>query len=253
MHGIKQLAEKVIPRKYLRVVGLYVTRAMSIFMKGDRYECPICEFKGRRLLSYGLKTRSNILCPWCLSLERHRLLWLYLRQRTNIFDVPIKMLHFAPEHQVQEDLKNRKNIDYTSCDLDMPTAMIKVDITKIQFADNTFDVIICNHVLEHIPDDALAMRELYRVLKPNGWAILQTPMNIKQHETIEDLSPLTGKQREQMFGQNDHMREYGLDKKDRLKAAGFKVEVDGFVRTLPQETIDKYALEDIEDIYLCKK
>ncbi len=253
MYQIKQLAEKIVPRKYLRVAGLYVTRTASVFMRGQKYECPICNYKGKRFLSYGLKTRPNSLCPWCLSLERHRLLWLYLRAKTNIFTDPVKVLHFAPEHQIQEDLKQRPNIDYTSCDIDMPTAMVKVDITKIQYAENTFDIILCNHVLEHIPDDNLAMRELYRVLKPGGWAILQTPIDIYSEHTIEDKGPLTKKEREEKFGQNDHIRTYGLDKKDRLEAAGFTVILDDYVRTLPADLVTKYSLEYIEDIYLCKK
>jgi hypothetical protein len=253
MHGLKQIAEVIIPRKYLRVAGLYVTRFLSLFIQGKTLECPICKFKGRKFLSYGLNPRPNALCPWCLALERHRLLWLYLHDKTNIFKDKVKVLHFAPEHQIQEELKKHANIDYLSADLDMPTAMVKMDITKIQFPDNTFDIILCNHVLEHIPDDKLAMSELYRVMKPGGWAILQTPMDYKSKVTIEDTSDLSAKEREQRFGQNDHIRLYGLDKKWRLEEVGFKVTIDQYVRTLAPETVAKYALEAIEDIYLCSK
>lgn len=250
-YAAKQLAEKIIPKKYLRVAGLYAMRAMSPLHVGNKIECPCCGYKARTFATYGYETRVNALCRWCLSLERHRGLWLYLHERTNILIDPVKVLHFAPEHQFQELLKNSKNVDYISADLDMPTAMIKLDITNITFDDNTFDVILCNHVLEHVPDDGKAMSELYRVLKPGGWAILQTPMSTDA-ETIEDLTITDPKERERLFGQDDHVRTYGLDKKDRLEEAGFEVVLDQYLNELPENVLRHYAIVK-EDIYLCKK
>lgn len=253
MFAIKQFAESVVPRKYLRVLGLYVTKTMAFFMKGDKLECTICGYKGNRFLSYGLVKRENALCPNCLSLERHRLLWLYFKEKTDIFTKPKKVLHFAPEFDIQTLLKKQKNLDYTSCDIDMPTAMEKQDITNITHPDNTFDVILCNHVLEHIRDDHKAMSELYRVMRPGGWAILQTPMNNQAQVTDEDITLTDPKEMQRRFGQNDHVRVYGLDKKDRLEKVGFRVVVDKYVAELPLEKQQRYALDTTEDIYLCFK
>lgn len=250
-YQLKQFAEKVIPKKYLRVAGLYTMRATSPLYTGKNVQCPCCGHSFSNFASYGYKKRDNVLCRWCLSLERHRGLWLYLHEKTNVFTKKMKMLHFAPEHQLQELLKGSPNIEYVSADLDMPTAMVKMDITNITFEDNTFDAIICNHVLEHVPDDHKAMSELCRVLKPGGWAILQTPIS-KSPTTLEDLSIIDPKERERLYGQDDHVRTYGMDKKDRLEKAGFTVALDPYLHNLSDEIINRYAIER-EDVWLCKK
>lgn len=250
-YQLKQWAEAVIPKKYLREAGLLVLRTTSFLYKGQQYNCPCCGHSFRSFASYGYQTRPNALCRWCLSLERHRGLWLYLHEQTNILTQPVKMLHFAPEHQFQELFKNTPSIDYTSADLDMPTAMLKMDITNITFPDNTFDVIMCNHVLEHVPDDRKAMNELFRVLKPGGQAILQTPMSNKA-QTEEDLNITDPKKREQLYGQNDHVRTYGMDKKNRLESVGFAVKLDKYLFELPEEIIQKHAIIR-EDIWIGKK
>lgn len=250
-YELKQLAERIVPKKYLRVAGLSTLRATSIFYKGNTVTCPCCNHSFSSFASYGYVKRPNVLCRWCLSLERHRGLWLYLHQRTNVLTSKVRILHFAPEHQFQELLRNQPNIDYLSADLDMPTAMVRMDITNITLPDNSFDVILCNHVLEHVPDDRKAMSELYRVLKPGGWAILQTPMSDKP-QTEEDLTITNPKERERRFGQDDHVRTYGMDKKDRLESVGFTVALDKFLFELDQKQIDQYRIVR-EDIWLCKK
>lgn len=250
-YQLKQFAERVIPKKYLRVAGMLALRGTAPLYNGNEVTCPCCQKSYKTFAAYGYQKRPNALCRYCLSLERHRGLWLYIHEQTNLLKKPLKVLHFAPEHQFQELLKHAPNVDYISADIDMPTAMIKMDITNITFADNTFDVIICNHVLEHVPDDAKAMSELYRVLKPSGWAILQTPMS-NSPQTIEDLSITDPKKREQLYGQTDHVRTYGMDKKDRLERAGFAVKLDKYLMELPDETIKKYALLR-EDIWLAIK
>lgn len=163
------------------------------------------------------------------------------------------MLHIAPEGQLSKKFKEQPNIDYLSADLMLPSAMVKMDITNIQYPDDTFDVIYANHVLEHIPDDIKAMRELCRVLKPTGWAILQVP--IFQHKTLEDPGVKAPEEREKVFGQHDHVRKYGNDGvyKARLEKAGFNVNVDSYVRTLGPELIARYGLMPQEDIYYCTK
>lgn len=250
---LKEAAEKIVPRKYLRVGGMYFLRLQYPFFKGDTVECPCCERSFKQFLSYGVKAREGVLCPWCLSLERHRLLWKYLEEKTDLYSDNLSVLHFAPEHQFQERLKMATNLNYLSCDLDMPTAMEKQDITHLTYATNRFDVILCNHVLEHIPDDKKAMQELYRVLKPGGWAILQTPM-LDKPQTLEDFSITEPKERERVFGQNDHVRVYGLDKKDRLESVGFTVEMDDFVNEhFTEEEQKRYGFDVSEKIFLCKK
>lgn len=252
--ALKEWAEKIVPRKYLREAGLLYLRAQYPFRKGNSVHCPCCKRGFKTFLSYGVIPRDNALCPWCLSLERHRILWKYLEDRTDIYsDKSIKVLHFAPEWHFQERFKKAKNIDYLSCDLDMPTAMDTQDITALTYADASFDMIMCNHVLEHIPDDAKAMSELYRVLKPGGWAILQTPMS-SDEKTFEDDSITDPKEREKIFGQNDHVRIYGMDKKARLESVGFEVRIDPYVReNYTDSEIHYYGFIKNEDIWLVHK
>ena len=153
-------------------------------------------------MPYGYeKQRDNVLSPSTLSLERHRLLWLYLQSETDFFVKPLKMLHFAPEQAFYRRFRQQQNLDYTTTDLSSPLADVKADICQLPFEDNTFDVIFCNHVLEHIPDDTQAMRELYRVLKPGGWAVLQIPQDLSRATTFEDDSITDPKERAKIFGQ----------------------------------------------------
>ncbi len=169
-------------------------------------------------------------------------------------------MHFAPEKMFYDIFSTNKDIEYYPCDLspkaytyDGNVKIIKADITKIPFQENYFDVIICNHVLEHITADGLATSELYRVLKKDGWAILQVPIDYKREATYEDFSITTPKGREKAFGQKDHVRWYGQDYKDRLKKAGFIVKEDDFVKSFSSEDLYRYGLIKSELIYYCKK
>jgi ubiquinone/menaquinone biosynthesis C-methylase UbiE len=145
------------------------------------------------------------------------------------------------------------NLDYTSADLDSPLAMLKVDIMAIPFPDHSFDVVLCNHVLEHVPDDRKAIGELLRVLKPGGWAILQSPVNTTCEKTFEYAGAVTAEVRKTLSGASDHLRIYGLDYRERLESAGFQVKVDGYVRELSPEVVGMCALDREEDIYYCTK
>jgi SAM-dependent methyltransferase len=221
---------------------------------GDRKVCPCCGGKFREFLTYGVDPRPEVMCPRCSSLERHRLLWLYLQNKTNFFRDSLKVLHIAPEQWFQKKFKALPNLDYLSSDLEAEWAMEKMDLTDIHYPEASFDVILCNHVLEHIPDDAKAMRELYRVLKPGGWAILQVPLDPKRATTYEDFSITSPQEREKAFGQFDHVRVYGQDYGDRLAAAGFNVKRDRYVQEdLSEAERQTYALRAEEDIYFCSK
>lgn len=238
-------------RRWLRdsPIRKFVNRITNL---GTERYCPCCRASVRRFLPYGLERREEARCPVCAALERHRLIWLYFTQKTDLFDgTPRKMLHVAPEPQLSRHFSSKEYIDYLSADLMDPRAMVKMDITDIQFPDNTFDVIYCSHVLEHVPDDRNAMREFYRVLKPGGWAILQVP--ITAETTFEDPTVTSPEERERLFGQHDHVRRYGPDYKDRLADAGFSVKVDGFVRALDEKEIARMGLMQSEDVYFCAK
>lgn len=249
MNPLKSVAKALIPEDYHRVVR---RTYQSLRFAGNRFLCPCCNGRFRRLLPYGVNPRPNAKCPRCGSLERHRLLWLYLKNRTNLFSDKLRVLHFAPEPVFQSVFKSTPNLDYLSADLDPSKAMVKMDITNILFEDNSFDVLLCNHVLEHIINDRKGMSELFRVLKPGGWAILQSPMDTTLEETFEDPSITSPEDRERVFGQNDHVRIYGRDYKDRLEQAGFTVNVDDYVKELGNETMAKFRLPD-EEIFFCTK
>lgn len=243
---------KTILRKSL-LISIYSkigTKYKGIRYFGFRYICSICGGHFRKFLPYGLKERLNARCPVCLSLERHRLLWLYLKNKTNLFTNRLRVLHFAPEKCISDKLRKLSNIEYITADIDPEKADFLMDITNISSEDNYYDVILCSHVLEHIQEDRMAMSELYRVLKPEGWAILQVP--IGREKTFEDPNITSGEEREAIYGQADHVRIYGLDYIERLKRAGFMVTVESFANQFEEKMIEKYNLST-EDIYLCHK
>jgi len=205
-------------------------------------------------LPYGYENpRENVLSPSTLSLERHRLLWLYLQKETNFFDTPASVLHFAPEQAFYKRFRKLKHLDYTTTDLNSPLADIKADICNLPFDDNSYDIIFCNHVLEHIPDDTKAMQELYRVLKPGGWGIFQIPQDLNRAETFEDNSITDKKERARIFGQYDHVRIYGRDYFEKLRAVGFTVSEIDYTATLTSDLIEKYCLAKGELIPFVKK
>lgn len=254
---IKSLFKKslnTIPRPLLIRLSYLVKPFLAVLLKGDRYVDPIDGKGFSKFLPYGYgTTRENVLSPSTLSLERHRLLWLYLKNETDFFTKKRKVLHFAPEQAFYKRFRKLKNLDYTTTDLNSPLADIKADICNLPFEDDTYDFIFCNHVLEHIPDDTKAMQELYRVLKPNGIAILQIPQDLKRENTFEDDSITDPKKRAEIFGQYDHVRVYGRDYFEKLRKIGFKVqEIDLTAQISPQE-VDKYRLAQGEILPVCSK
>ncbi|MGB0788636.1 MAG: class I SAM-dependent methyltransferase, partial [Marinirhabdus sp.] len=159
----------LLPRPLL-IRASYIARPfVGLLLRGKKYTDPINGKSYRKFLPYGYaRTRKNVLAPGTLSLERHRLLWLYLKHETDFFSGNHKLLHFAPEQAFYKRFKKLKNIHYTTTDLNSPLAHVKADICDLPFKNNTYDYIFCNHVLEHIPNHIKAMEELYRVLKPGG-------------------------------------------------------------------------------------
>lgn len=242
-----------IPRTYLIKFSRIFSFIIVPFYKGNNVECPVCNGKFRKFLPYGNKGDNNRLCPECLSLERHRLLWLYFHNKTNFFSAKLKVLHIAPEQSFIKRFKKLSNIEYITADLESPLADVKMNIKDIPFGENTFDVLICNHVLEHIDDEPKALSEVLRVLKPNGWAILQVPINNSFETTYEDPAIISPKEREKHFGQYDHVRFHGKDYPLRLKKAGFNVVIDEFVKQFSTKDIERYRLSPEEIIYFCIK
>ena len=245
---------KFLPRKFLIKYSFLITPILRIIFHGKKYTDPIDDSNYSKFLSYGYKTvRKNALCPGTLSLERHRLLWLYLDRETNFLSSNLKVLHVAPEQVFYKKFKKLKNWEYFTFDLNSPIADIKGDLISTNFKDEYFDLIICNHVLEHIEDDKSALDEMYRILKYNGISILQVPINVKRENTFEDLSIKSKIQREKYFGQYDHVREYGLDFKDRVEQAGFKVEMINYSKKISEDLVIKYGLMKDDLIPIGKK
>ena len=243
-----------IPRKYIQYVSHYFLRVIAIFYYGNNVECPIDGKTYRKFLPYGrLESRPNALCPSSLSLERHRLLWLFLKNRTNFFTSPLKLLHIAPELCFMDAFEKMKNIDYITGDLESPLAKVKMDVLDIPFDENTFDVVFCNHVMEHVESDIKAMKEILRVLKPGGWAIMQSPVYPEQEKTLEDATITDPADRERIYGQNDHLRKFGRDYGQRIAKAGFKVTEIDYLSELTEEVKTRYALPKEEIIYFCEK
>ena len=244
----------IIPRPLLIRLSYLVKPFVAFFLRGDKYTDPIDGQSYRKFLPYGYeKVRENVLAPGTLSLERHRLCWLYLKNETSFFSSKLKVLHFAPEQAFYKRFRKMKNLEYITTDLNSPIADVKADICNLPFADNEFDFIICNHVLEHIPDDTKAMEELYRILAPNGTAILQIPLENDRKTTFEDDSITDPKERAKIFGQYDHVRIYGMDYFDKLASVGFSVEAVDYTKTFSEEEINTYRLAKGELLPVCKK
>jgi len=219
----------------------------------SRY-CSICETRHEKFNSFGYVRREDALCPYCSSLERHRLSWLIIKDKFKNKKLENKnLLHIAPEKVFMEKFNDLFGENYLTADLYDDNAKIKMDITSIEYPDESFDFIYCSHVLEHIVEDKKAMRELNRVLKKDGWAILLVPI-MTNGPTEEDFSITTSEERMRSYGHPEHVRNYGPDYKNRLEESGWKVEIiypEGFLleKDIELMGITKAAGE----IYFCTK
>jgi SAM-dependent methyltransferase len=251
MRKIISFLIRYIPRKYLQQFSGVGLRVLGVFYSGHRVECPICGKQYRTFLPYGrINPRANALCPNCQSLERHRLIWLYLQEKTNFFSEPLSVLHVAPESCFMHPFEVQHGSQYVTADLESPLAKVKMDIHEMPFNENYFDVVLCNHVLEHVKDDLQAMREIKRVLKPGGWCILQVPFfsPVPEH-TLEDASITQAHDRERAFGQDDHARKYGKDYLKRIETSGMSAMADPFAKGLTDEEATRYGISRGEIIY----
>lgn len=254
MKKITRFILNLLPRPLLIKISIKILPILKFIFRGNTYVDPIDKAHLSRFLPYGYeRIRKNALSPSTLSLERHRLLWLYLEHETNIFKESTKLLHVAPEQAFYKRLKQQKNIDYTSVDLHSPIVDIKADITQLPFDDNVFDVIICNHVLEHIQEDQLAIKEMYRVLKKGGFAILQIPLDNNLSKTYEDASIQDPELRKKHFGQYDHVRVYGWDFFERLHQSGFETNPLAYADQFSEDDQKMYGIENNDIIPLAFK
>jgi len=245
-----------IPRPWLIKVSYLVRPIIAFSLKGDRFTDPIDGKSFRKFLHYGYgKQRENALSPSTLSLERHRLMWLFLRDETTFFtsEKKLKTLHIAPEQCFLDIFRKQQNLEYITSDLESPIADVKADICDLPFKDNSFDVVFCNHVLEHITDDKKAMQELFRVMKKGGFGIFQIPQDIARETTFEDNSITDKKERAKIFGQYDHVRVYGLDYFNKLRSVGFKVDEIDYTQKITREKLERFCLMKNEILPVCYK
>ncbi len=282
-----------VPRSLLQRVARWVMPLVSVLYRGEGVECPVCGGRFRRFLPYGyVDVRKGALCPGCLSLERHRLLWLWLERETSLQDGDVRFLHVAPEiclskkfQKLEKPYCRQRGADvaltevanegtvhtgtdpsekrgsatdgprsrqYITADLESPLADVKMDVQAIPFPDCSFDVVMCNHVLEHVGDDRKAMRELHRVTKQGGWGVLLSPVDETRAETFEDDTIIDPAERTKVFGQYDHRRIYGRDYADRLAAAGWNVEKIDYLASLTDAERQRFGLR-YEPIYIVRK
>ncbi len=245
-----------IPRPILQRMAGWAVPLLGLLYVGRGRECPICGTKRRKFLPYGYVTsRDNALCPNCLSLERHRLLWLWLQRESDLFDRRPRLLHVAPEVCLMRHLRKAykgHEEDYVTADLESPLADLHFDIQHIPLADESFDVVFCNHIMEHVEDDLQAMREIHRVMRRGGWGVILSPVELEREKTFEDDSITDPEERTRIFGQYDHRRVYGCDYADRLREVGFEVEDLDYAAMLTAEERERYALPK-DHLYIVRK
>ena len=243
---IKRIYKQVFSEKQRLENRLLFNKITSIFYIGRQFSCNCCgrSFRRFKAKGNGLVSRENAQCPYCGSLERTRTLLFYLQNETNIFKEKVKLLHFAPEWSLYSIFKKNPDVDYFAVDLDPDLADQVVDIMSIPFPDNSFDYILCSHVLGHIPDEQKAINELARVLKPDGTALIQAIIDLNNPHTFETPDADTPEKRLKYYSEPDLLRLHGTDFAQRLQNGGFQVETIDYAALLGQTLHEKYALGD---------
>ena len=225
----------------------------SLLASGNARQCPVCGRPSRRFFRAGRVPREEALCGHCGALDRHRLVWVFFLRKTNLFDgLRKRMLHVAPDKCIQRNLRMRLGDGYVTADLEDPRVMVTMDIACMPYSDESFDVIYCSHVLEHVRDDRRALKEFHRVLKKDGWAVLLVPITAER--TREDPAVEDPVERRRLFGQEDHFRRYGPDYVERLHEAGFRVSVTGVADLCTAGEAGLFGLTaNSGEIYYCTK
>lgn len=256
MKRLVRFALNALPRPLLQRIAGWAVPLAGLFYRGRSRECPLCGGHYRRFMPYGyVVARADALCPRCLALERHRLVWLYLTRKTDFMQRPPRLLHIAPEVCLMRHLKPlyaARAGDYVTADLESPLADLHFDVERIPLPDASFEAVICNHLLEHVADDRRALAELYRILRPGGWGILLAPVDLAREATYEDDSITDPAERTRIFGQYDHRRIYGRDYAERLREAGFEAADLDYAASLSDGERRRYALPK-DHIYLVYK
>jgi SAM-dependent methyltransferase len=210
-----------------------------LLYRGDARECPCC---GGTFRAFRPRDdRPEARCPRCNSYERHRVLWMWLRDRGGLDAGPLDMLHAAPEPVLERRLRALGGVRYTAGSLFPSGDQVRIDLTEIPFPAESFDIVVCNHVFDEIPDDRHALAEIHRVLRPGGRLVTQTPVDKRREHTYEDAS-LPPARRREVFQTADDVRIYGLDFRDRLAEPGFDVELIDYAGELDRATVERYGL-----------
>lgn len=254
MYYLKKIYKSIVPEKKRIVFKIFIRKFTSYAYLGNKVTCNCCKKKFKYFLPYGDSKikRLNAACPWCQSLERTRMLWDFL-SKSSYLKKNAKILHFAPANSVEDLLKKNKDIDYLSADINPALAMDQVDITNIKYNDNSFDLIICGHVLSVVKEDNKALNELYRVLKKGGTLIILEHIYNQYNTTIEDFTISSDSERIKLYGQSYLERLYGNDFKNKPLSAGFTVEEYNHLETLSDIDVKKYGMENSGLLFLCKK
>lgn len=252
-----KISKDILPAGVRHRIRRGVRAASAVLYAGGEFYCPCCQRHIRKFVgpSFGL----GQACPACGSLERQRLLMLYLTRYQQVFSSRLSLLHFAPEQCLYDRFSAASLLEYVTADIrDLPMVHMQFDITAIPWPDESFDLIICSHVLEHVEDDAKALQELRRVLRPGGNALLQHPIAPALERTYEDPAIIEPADRLEAFGQSDHVRRYGRDFVERLQAAGLDSQCIRIVDELSSELVNGCGLREGrkirgEDIYVCRR
>ena len=253
--GLVSVLTRWVPRTVLQRGAHLALQTVAWTYAGSRFEDPITGKSYRKMLPYGrVRSRPNALAPHSLSLERHRAVLAYMKRETNFFEAPLRMLHLAPEYCYLTRFKKQDNLDYVTGDLNSPWADHHFDCHDIPFESDSFDVVMANHLLEHVQDDRRVMREFHRVMKPGGWGIFQVPINYKDAQTAEDPNVTDPMERERLYWQQDHVRLYGHeDYPSRLRDAGFEVTVVDMRTLLGEELYERFGLGEEGWVYVVRK
>lgn len=236
-------ARLLLPDRFHSVAEIIYRRSLQVAYLGRGRECNLCGYKCRQFIPFGVPTKPDVQCPSCRSVKRHRTMWEYIRRETEIFRGGCDVLYFAPMNILESQL-DRPTVNLVTTDLEMPGVDTRADITSLPFPDGVFDAIICAHVLEHVPDDRKAMRELYRVLSEDGWLLVDVPLDRGRESTYEDPSVTDPVEREKEYGQRDHVRLYGQDFTDRLEEAGFSVNRYSAASRMPASEMERLGLRE---------